>query len=492
MKTNRPLLLSVLLLLSAALLAYTTARAALLAMTHDESSTYLLRGINVFSCFFSAECWGNANLHLLNTWLMQYSERLFGTSEWSLRLPNLLAHVLYLYASLRLVLSLRGHFLVALAGFMLINFNPYLLDFFSLARGYGLNSGLMMASVVTLFFFLKEQRRPILVWSYAFAFLAVMANFVALNYFVSLWGTVLVMSLLRPADRKVRLRFDWSRQVRLNAIPLAASILLAVLLYVPIRALQGGGEFVYGGQNFGGTFTALVKHSLYGANYFGEQTAPVFQAIYVTLLLSSLIGAFWFFFHRPEQAWRRYYLATALLFLFSCLVMVAQHYILGSNYLTDRKSLVFFILSGLLFYFLLYGLADRFGRGFGAVAGAIIVLTIAYHAGRTANFTYCREWWYDRDTKEMVRYLDEMPLPDTGRVRLGVNWVFKPSTSFYLDRREMSRIKHPPFDTDIQTDGRYDLYYVFGGDFERLKDQYEVEKWFPVGTVLLRRKGYGD
>jgi len=45
--------------------------------------------------------WGNtANNHLLNTALMQLCSTLFGNSELSLRLPNVLAHAVYLACSL--------------------------------------------------------------------------------------------------------------------------------------------------------------------------------------------------------------------------------------------------------------------------------------------------------------------------------------------------------------------------------------------------------
>jgi len=42
-----------------------------------------------------------ANNHLLNTWLMKISVSLFGLSEFSLRLPNLLFHLVYLFFSYR-------------------------------------------------------------------------------------------------------------------------------------------------------------------------------------------------------------------------------------------------------------------------------------------------------------------------------------------------------------------------------------------------------
>jgi hypothetical protein len=489
MKNRKYPLLITLVLLSGGLLAYTVARATLLSMTHDESTTFWLRNMDLLSCFFSEKCWGNANNHLLNTWLMKRSMGIFGVSELSIRAPNLLAHLLYLYASARIILYFERHMVVGIAGFMLINFNPYLLDFFSLARGYGLSIGFIMASLAVLFHFLRHDRLRSLVLSYGLVFLAIMANFVALNYLVSLWGTIFLLGFLQTSEGSVKISFRWRYQIETNIIPLAMTVVLVVLLYIPIRSLQGGGEFNFGAPHFQDTFRSLVSHSLYGVNYFSKNTAVIFGFVYAVAMLSSLAGAFWFFFRKPEEHWRRCYLATALLFLLSCLVMILQHYVLGSNYLVDRKLLIFILYSGLLFYFLLYGAADLLGKRFGGIAGAILSLIIVYHASRTVNFEYCREWWYDRDTKEMVRYLEKLPLPADGVIDLGVNWVFQPSTSFYLYCMNMADFFTLPLDSNIRTDGRYDYYYVFSSDFPQLQDQYEIEKQFPAGAYLLRKKG---
>ena len=74
---------------AAGLLVYVFWRAAALSMTHDEAHTYLaFHNVSVWSCFWSSDCWENANNHLLNTLLMQWSVTMFGPKEWAIRLPN--------------------------------------------------------------------------------------------------------------------------------------------------------------------------------------------------------------------------------------------------------------------------------------------------------------------------------------------------------------------------------------------------------------------
>ncbi len=491
MANARRLLSLFLVLLSAALLAYTAYRAGVLSMTHDESTTYnWFRETNVFTCFYSKECWHNANNHLLNTWAWQQTVSLFGVSEWAIRLPNLLAHALYLLCSLAIVRMVKPGFWIGLAGFAFINFNPYLLEFFSLARGYGLSIGLNLASIYALFRFLQHGRWPALLGSYALAALAILANFVAIHFFASLWGTVFLMSLFRQGGWTGKVGWAWKRQLWMNAIPLAIAAILALLLYRPIGFLHDTGDFTqYGTSSFIGAFRSVAENGLYGIRYFSKDTVPIFLLLYIMLIVTALAGAFRFFFRAPPERWRQYYLATALLFLLSCGIMTAQHQLLGSNYLEGRKALLFISLSGLLFFFLLYGLAERWmSSRLAGISGAVVLLLLGYHLIRAGNFDYSREWQYDRNTRAMMRYLDSIVPPDSGPVTLGVTHLFQPTVAFYANTRELDSFIIPPYANELYTDGRYEYYYVFDGQVAELSKKYEIERQFPGGRTLLKRK----
>ena len=173
--------------MSIGLLVYTNLRAYHIGLTCDEASTYLSHSNrNLWICFFSESCWSDANNHWLNTFLMQPSIAIFGVSEWSIRLPNLFGHLLYLCASIVLIKNISKNIWVALAGFCLLNFNPFLLEFFALARGYGLGVGCMMMSMTLFFLWIKKQKTSWLVGSFFMTVLAVLSNFIFLNYLASL------------------------------------------------------------------------------------------------------------------------------------------------------------------------------------------------------------------------------------------------------------------------------------------------------------------
>jgi hypothetical protein len=170
------------------LFGYSVLRAVRVPLTIDEAETYIsyLSGNiqNVFS--FNA-----ANNHFLNTLLARVFTALFGDGELILRLPGLIGLVLYLvfgFLLLRRFASRPAAFL----GFFLLNLNAYLLDFFSLSRGYGLALGCMMASFYFFAGFLsgiaggeKAPERK-LRGSLAAGGGAVMSSFVMLDVYLAL------------------------------------------------------------------------------------------------------------------------------------------------------------------------------------------------------------------------------------------------------------------------------------------------------------------
>ncbi len=169
--------------------AFEVVRAARAALTADEAATCLVYIDSNFQTIFN---FASANNHFLNTLLTKIISALAGNSEFVLRIPNLLGYGVYLFFSFLVLDRFVREKIIVVCGYLLLNLNPYVLDFFSLCRGYGLSLGLMTAA---LFFFLSfldrsVQRQPRgsrpLKLSLAAASLAVLANFNLLNVYLSL------------------------------------------------------------------------------------------------------------------------------------------------------------------------------------------------------------------------------------------------------------------------------------------------------------------
>ena len=180
--------------LSLGLLVYVILRAIRVPLTIDEAATYRRYLSTDFWALFD---FSTANNHFLNTLLSKVSTHIGGNSEFILRLPTLLGYSFYLLFSCLIVSRLKNR-LMALGGFLFLNVQPYLLDFFSLCRGYGLSLAFMLGAAHFYLSFLRKRCGPKengtrdLAFSFALAAFSVMANFTLLNFYLALliWTVV--------------------------------------------------------------------------------------------------------------------------------------------------------------------------------------------------------------------------------------------------------------------------------------------------------------
>jgi len=164
-------------------------RAARAPLTYDEANTYLsFISPNILAIFN----FNTANNHFLNSLLAKISSAVAGTSEFVLRLPNLLAYAAYLLFAFLILNRFVKTKIIVLCGYLLLSLNPFVLDYFSLCRGYGLSLGFLMAS---LFFFFSSLDKTIgnkpdayryLQFSLTALCFGILANFSLLNIYLGL------------------------------------------------------------------------------------------------------------------------------------------------------------------------------------------------------------------------------------------------------------------------------------------------------------------
>lgn len=394
------------------LLAYTVARAARLSFTGDESISYLhgVRPGPGASLLFG---FVDANNHLLNTVLMSVTSGVFGAGELSLRLPNLLAHAAYLLATYAIARRC-GSRIVAVAGFVLLNANPFLLDFFSLARGYGLGLAFLALSLAEATAAWRNPsgggRRRRALW---LAVPAVLSNLSFLNYYLALLATFWLQHLHRTG-RLVPGRA--ARRAVLDQV-----VLLVLTAGFMIHQLWRGGKLYYGGTQglWADTASSLIRGTLYGL----EPPAWTGGAIALGLLLLAL-GA--------VQGRRDGLVAGSLLLVTLALASLwLQHQLLGVRYLQGRTALLFLPLVATLALAVLdraarQALLAPAGRLLAAGAAGALLLV----AGRTANLTHTFDWPQDADTRQLVADLGDLH-EATGGERLEATWFLVPAIDYY-------------------------------------------------------------
>ena len=90
----------------------------------------------------------DANHHVLLALLARASAQLLGPSEFSLRLPVLAGGAIYLFAAIPLLRRFLPSGPLFFLTYCALTLNPFLLDFLSAARGYGLALGLFVAGLL--------------------------------------------------------------------------------------------------------------------------------------------------------------------------------------------------------------------------------------------------------------------------------------------------------------------------------------------------------
>lgn len=482
MKLKQPtILLLLLVFLSVVLSSYTGYRSFALCMTHDESATWrYFRTIGFWEAIRTKSVWASANNHLLNTSLFQLTTTLFGHADWVVRLPNVLAHALYLFSSIYIVRQLTDKIGIGLAGFALLNLNPYLLDFFSMARGYGLAMGFTMGALAFLVANIKQPKINLVIGLFLMLMLSVLANFTQFIFLAAILATYGLFCL-------IHFKGDFKKVV-LWQIPPALSILfLGLLLWQPIVWLQGSGEFKWGTEKLVQTFQVLATDSVYGKRYFSKSTNDIVFYMTSVLTIVALFFGFKTFFKKEKTFSEKLFGYISLLFSTIILVIFLQKQLLGTLYLINRKSLIFIPIWDLLIFCFLDNLPFKKNIFKNSLALCIVLLGF-YHFGRSANVAQTREWWYDRHTLEMLTYLDEK-IPPNQTVHLGVHWMFHPTSLYYQETKGFDFFDNLHYDKKILPEADYDYYYVFKSNYDQeLTEGYEVEKAFSGFAYLLRRK----
>ncbi len=466
---------------SLVLVATSVYRAAGSSFTHDESLS--------FAIFNWAPRWGStANNHLLNTWLMRLCSWLFGNSELALRSPNIAAHAIYLVSTLLLLKRLEQP-LIQVVGFALLAFNPFVLDFFSLARGYGLALGFLMLSLYLLTRAHEEKpgrgRAISACSSCVSAALAVLANFSFLTYYIPM---VLVAAWVVAGDRSCR-RISRDR-LPAGAGLLGAGALFAAFPLYKLLLLRRAGELYFGGHTgfFSDTIEGLVRASAYSSTLSRPATAAISVVLIGAALAVLVVGAWRF--GRQDDA------SLALLFAAvlagAAALPIAERYLFHVLWPIERAAVYYiplYVVAVLFGAQLTTGLTDRRWQAKAVLAlPAITAVLLSGQLVRHFDPHSSFDWGYDRHDKDAVRLVERDHANRKTRspvVTLGDSWLMEPALNFYRVTRDDTWLA--PVTRRPVVEGHYDYVYGFDTDVTRLRDHnVTLASYRGTNTKLVR------
>jgi len=465
------------------LFAYVFIRAYNVPMTIDEATTFLVYvQIPLKDVFLNNPV--NTNNHFLNSLAIRASTAVFGDSDFSVRLPSLLGYILYLIFSFKLLCRISSRGVVIFTGVALLHLNPYFIEFFGLARGYSLSWGFMMGSMYYLYRYIESRNYKSIVWSFLLAGLSVYSILIALNYFLALIVAFnfIFLNELRGKEEKTGLSF----LVKKNIPAVVVSVVLFALLAYPVSRIRTHNEF-YGerGSFYNDTLLSIVKSSFYGKKYFGSYFPDVVLLLAILIFIVTMVYAGKRFLAGYKSEQTSGALLFGLLFTITCLSTVAQFHFLGTPYLSGRTALILFPLFSILLVFSFSFWVDR--KRLQLLLCLIPFCFYSFHFVKSANTDTVREWWFDMNTKDVIKdFLNNEDPPE--KVSFAMAAFNAPSFHYYEkvwqleDRLEMVR------KDKLAMGELYDYYYLE----QNVLDQISVERYEEVKKydtrVLLRLK----
>lgn len=452
------------LIVSIAAFLYVLIRAIQMDITYDEAWT--LRDFVPQSVMHILNyTWCDANNHIVNTLLIKLLTS-FHDSLFIARLPNVLAFILYLYFSYKIGYQFIAGW-VGMAAFLLLILNPFLLDFFSIARGYGLSLGFQMGSLYFLLLFFREKKAGQSLFSLALGALAVLSNFTLLNYWIVLWFIICSFPVVS------REGFKPGRNI-LNS--LIVVIPLIALAYEPIRKLVKSGSLYYGGSDgfYSDTLVSLTKYTFYSQ----ETSTMVYLAL--NLFLLFLTGSvIWSFFSRRFEmiAPKNIILCTLILTVLSVIV---QHYLLGTLFLINRTALLFYPLLILVFCF---SLNDFSKTWLPLLISGSMVFAFGLNFFRHANFHKTALWYFDSQTTAVLERLNEIGKKQNKKLKVDYSWPLQSSFGYYSQQNNYPFLDVSP-SLLIQDIPKVDYYVYLNSSLEKVG--YEAREQ-PVLTFFTKR-----
>lgn len=430
------------------------------------------------------------NNHVLNSLFMKYSIELFGNEEWALRLPNLLALVLYLVYAYK-ILNHKNPVL-SLAVFLLLCSNAALADLFGMARGYGLSCGFMLMS---LYHFIAYLKNPKKIHLYAFHFaaaLAVLSHFTLLTYYIALPFAFNLTILLRGRNHLQ----EKEGLLKANLPHLLPVFLCILVLFEPVRRAIMYRQLNVAGNNgfFADTFSSFVGNLTNGA--IGSGWQMILSQVLISLMVVVPFALLTWNAIKKDGQLLAHHLELWLLsffLLFISAFILLNHYLLASDYPTGR--FLIFILP--LFLLQLGFLTDYFlntkMKNFALVFVSCLGLCSAAVFISNFSMTVYGGWSYDASTKKMMEDLNAYHLKncrETTDQSLSTFWLFQPAIRYCQIKEDMNWLL-PVERNGTNSSSRF--LYIQKDSLESLPIKYQVISEYPLSqTVLIENRSINN
>jgi 4-amino-4-deoxy-L-arabinose transferase-like glycosyltransferase len=407
-------------------------RAWSLSVTMDEAYTYLSFVAPPLRQILTTY---SANHHVLHSLLAKASVRMFGVSEFSLRIPSLIGCLICFAAITGLSRALFGAGWMMLLSLGLITLNPLIFDYMSQARGYSLALGFYLLGILycVQFFFKAQLRRP--VWLAAAG--AALGLSLASN--LAFWIPVAALNVLfvtAAATWTPELRWKAPAWLLLPEIITAGAITAGPLVHANHEAFVGFSSIFESLNNFA---ISCVVHDWDGNGWWSTSlnfSAWLYPAFRLILVITLGLAIFFCVRHVRDRTdftpngLCLYFFGGSL--LLTVVLLMAAHWFVGAPYPYARVVLYCWPL--LVFTTRL--LMERFRSGTTlrkSLASLYLLFCAAMAIQSGMQFTVNHVGWmlYSAGTRQIADFIRERPTHPGQQVNITASASLYACLDFY-------------------------------------------------------------
>lgn len=461
-------------------------------ITHDETATTVHYSMfSYWQIMMYPDNWPNN--HILNTLLTKFLISIFGSEQWVVRLPNLLSFLVYALGIFRINKTvLKTSSLFFIPATILFIWNPYLLDFFGLSRGYAMSCALSTLSTSYIISGFQQSNKRQIWAAFFLATLASYANFTLLVF----WVAVIFLALL---NFFIQAKQTGKSILRPTLLLIFLSISYLALIAVPIIKMQTTNQFQYWVSDgfYQNTILSLVKESLYGASWISNSGYHIIAISIIVLIAGNIVYLSLKFFRSENRTaffQTPVFVATCLL-LFTAITNILQCLLLRTPNLSGRTALFFYplFITSLVTTIGLIPNQEK-GKTKGLLSFLMSCLLL-FQVSATMKLKSVKEWWFDAYTFEVIDYFNKVK--PNQRISLKTSWLFHPSFSFYKCTGKIPLIDLKDYSKTIDTNDKADYYYIMSYEYNTATPGFEIayfinkDQWLVKGKASLIQKFSG-
>ncbi len=449
-------------------------------ITHDEVSTiFMAKNESIWNIITYKN--PIPNNHILNTLLTKLSLFLFGMNHFSVRLPNLIAFIVYgtaIYQLLKKVIGLQSWFYVPASLFFISNL--YLLDFFGLSRGYALSISLCVLSILYIISAFQEMSSIKNNWAIFFAILSAYSNFTLIYYLVILLllSTFFLYNQYIIGKLKVKYILHF----------IAFILLFLVLAVIPIQNMTSTGQFQFWSNNgfVDETVQPLIVHSLYDSKVLFFQFSNFFLILIYIVITFAIAWSIRFLLGAKKkiEVFNSPFFIASFILIGIITVNILHVYLTDVPNLKNRTALFYFPLFILVFISAINSIKLQLKQWLKITLSTILSILCILQI--TLNFKpdSVREWAYDSNTLQVIDFISN---ESDVNVILTTDWKFNPSFYYYARNNQLNNIVLNPYSKKMDVNSGADYYYIFENDFELFEKKYRIVKEFRHHTILIKK-----